>query len=140
MTKSLARLTLPALLTLAIALAAVPSARPDEKAKGGTRLAHSVFINLKDHTPEARARLAASCHKHLDAIEGATSFAVGTIAEDVVEPKVSVRDFDVSLLVVFESREAKAKYLVDPRHVKFVEENKDSFAGVRVFDTYLTAR
>lgn len=138
MTRFPARRTALALLALTAALAAGQAPRPGEKAKGGPQLAHSVFIRLKDRTPEARARLAASCHKHLGPIEGATHFAVGTIAEDVVEPVVSIRDFDVSLLIVFESKEAEAKYLVDPRHLRFVAENKASFAGVRVFDTYLT--
>ena len=60
------------------------------------------------------------------------------MAEDVEEPGVSVRDFDVALLVVFESKEAEAKYLVAPRHLSFVEENKADFAKVRVFDSYLS--
>ncbi|MFO0953194.1 MAG: Dabb family protein [Isosphaeraceae bacterium] len=49
----------------------------------------------------------------------------------------SVRDFDVALHLVFENKEAEAKYIKNPRHVQFVEENKASFAKVRVFDSYL---
>ena len=56
------------------------------------------------------------------------------------EPGVSVRDFDVSLLLVFDDKAAEAKYLKDPRHVKFVDENKALFEKVRVFDTYLTKK
>jgi hypothetical protein len=128
--------TLALALGLTLGLAARAVSRPAENA--GPQLAHMVFFTLKERTPEARDRLVASCHKYLAGHEGATFFTVGTIADDVVEPGVSVRDFDVALHLVFETKAAEAQYLKDPRHVKFVDENKDSFAKVRVFDSYLT--
>ncbi|MFO0957935.1 MAG: Dabb family protein [Isosphaeraceae bacterium] len=120
------------LLPLAFALGAI--SRP---APAGPQLAHMVFFELKDHSAEARAKFVASCHKYLSGHEGVQYYSIGTIAEDVVEPNVSVRDFDVSLHLVFDSKESEAKYLKDPRHVKFVEENRESFGKVRVFDTYI---
>jgi hypothetical protein len=105
----------------------------------GPRLAHMVFFTLKDHSPEARQTLVSSCQKYLSDHEGTVYFSVGTIAEDVVEP-VSDRDFDVALHVVFRDKAAKNQYLTDPRHLKFVEENRDSWAKVRVFDSYLAGR
>ena len=125
----------PALAALLIA--GVAAARPADKEKAGPHLAHSVFFTLKDRSPEARAKFVASCEKYLTKHEGTVSFALGTMAEDVEEPGVSVRDFDVALLVVFESKEAEAKYLVAARHLSFVAENKAEFAKVRVFDSYL---
>ena len=104
----------------------------------GPRLAHSVFFTLKDRTPEARAALVVSCQKHLDGHEGVASFAVGAIAEDVVEP-VSVRDFDVALLIVFTSKAAGDTYQAHPRHKAFIAENRATWAQVRVFDAYLPA-
>src|SRR3954447_1174980 len=103
------------------------------------RLAHTVFFTLKDHSTEAREKVVGSCRQYLTGHEGAVSFAIGTMAEDVEEPGVSVRDYDVSLLVVFASKAAEQKYLVHPRHKKFLEENKASFAKVRVFDSYLVS-
>ena len=50
---------------------------------------------------------------------------------------MSVKDFDVALHVVFANKAFKAKYLASERHKKFVDENRDSFAGVRVFDSFL---
>ena len=101
-------------------------------------LAHMVFFNLKDHSKESRERFIASCEKYLAEHEGALSFSVGTIAEDEdVQEPVSVKDFDVALHVVFENKAAKAKYLKSDRHQKFVDENRASFAGVRVFDSFL---
>ena len=101
------------------------------------QLSHSVIFKLKDSSPKERERFLASCEKHLTGHHGAVSFAVGTIAEDVVEP-VSDREFDVALHVVFEGKAHLAEYLKSERHDKFVAENKDRFAKVRVFDSYVS--
>ena len=124
-----------ALAAFACALAVVPAA--SAKDEGGPKLAHMVFFTLKDRSAEAREKFVASCHKYLSNHEGAVYYSVGTIAEDVVEPGVSVRDFDVALHVVFEDKAAKLKYLEHERHKKFVDENKAQFAKVRVLDSYL---
>ena len=100
------------------------------------QLAHAVVFALKDRSPEARARFVASCEKYLTGHRGTVTFAVGVIADDVVEP-VSDREFDVTLHVVFESKKMLEGYLKSERHDQFVAENKDGFAKVRVFDSYL---
>ena len=102
------------------------------------QLAHMVFFALKDHSKESREKFIASCEKYLSEHEGTVYFSVGTIAEDKdVEEPVSVKDFDVALHVVFENKAAKAKYLASERHKQFVNENRESFAGVRIFDSFL---
>jgi hypothetical protein len=102
------------------------------------QLAHMVFFALKDHSKESREKFLASCEKYLSDHEGTVYFSVGTIAEDKdLEEPVSVKDFDVALHVVFENKAAKAKYLASDRHKQFVDENRESFAGVRVFDSFL---
>lgn len=100
------------------------------------QLAHMVFFTLKDHSKASREAFVASCHKYLKGHEGVVYYSVGTIAEDVEEP-VSVRDFDVALHLVFESKESEARYLKDPRHQQFVDENRPHFEKVRVFDSYI---
>jgi len=47
-------------------------------------------------------------------------------------------DFDVSLHIVFVNKAAHDKYQEHPRHLKFIEENKDNWEKVRVFDSYLS--
>lgn len=121
----------------AIALVAIASAVAFTNKDAAPRQAHSVFFTLKDNSPEARAEFIKSCQKYLTGHEGTVSVSFGTIAEDITEGEVSVRDFDVALLLVFENKEAGQKYLVAPRHKQFVEENKAKFAKVRVFDSYL---
>lgn len=126
-------------LAAVVALAAgwMIGAKPMTKA--AKPLAHMVFFGLKDRSPEARAEFVKSCQKNLGGHDGTVYFSVGTIAEDVVEQGVSVRDFDVALHLVFDSKESKDKYLKDPRHDAFVAENREKFAGVRVFDSYIAA-
>lgn len=110
------------------------AARPADE---GPQLAHMVFFTLTEDSAEDLEKLVAACHT-LSSIEGVTYFSVGTRAEDVEEPGVSVKDFDVALQTVFESKEAKQAYLVHPVHEAFVEDNKDLWSQVRVFDSYLT--
>jgi hypothetical protein len=102
------------------------------------QLAHMVFFALKDRSTESREKFLASCDKYLSEHEGTVYYSAGIIAEDKdVEEPVSVKDFDVALHVVFENKAAKAKYLASERHKTFVDENRESFAGVRVFDSFL---
>ena len=106
--------------------------------KAEPQLAHMVFFALKDHSKESRERFIESCEKYLSGHEGTVYFSVGTIAEDKdVQEPVSVKDFDVALHCVFVNKGAKATYLASERHKKFVDENRESFAGVRVFDSFL---
>ena len=105
------------------------------------QLAHMVFFALKDHSKDSRERFIASCDKYLSNHDGTVYYSVGTIAEDKdVQEPVSVKDFDVALHVVFADRAAKEKYLAHPRHKQFVDENREGFAKVRVFDSYLTGK
>jgi hypothetical protein len=99
-----------------------------------TVLAHNVFFTLKDKTPAARQKLVDACRKYLTGHPGTVSFAVGTRAEELQRP-VNDRDFDVSLHLVFTDKAAHDRYQDSPRHVQFVEENKDTWKQARVFDS-----
>ena len=136
MRNALIGLSLLALIT-SFALSATARLADDKE----PQLAHMVFFALKDHSKEARERFMASCIKYLSDHDGTAYFSVGSIAEDndLLEP-VSVKDFDVALHVVFESKAGKLKYLASERHKQFVDENRESFAGVRVFDSFLKPR
>jgi quinol monooxygenase YgiN len=98
-------------------------------------LAHSVYFLLKDRTPAAIARLLAGCREHLTGHPGTTCFAVGTCAD--YARQVNDRDYDVALVIVFESRAAHDAYQAAPRHTQFVAEHAETWAKVRVFDADL---
>ena len=122
-------------LALALSSTAAFAADKAEKAEkaGGGQIAHMVYFTLKDNTPEARKKLVDACKKHLDKHEGTVYFSAGTLSDDF-KREVNDRDWDVALHLVFKDKAAHDKYQDHPRHTKFIEENKDNWKKVRVFD------
>ena len=122
------------LMMAGLALVVSQTGRAAEEAKGGKMLAHNVFFSLNDATPAAKAKLVAACKKYLSGHPGAIFFAAGTIAEECNRP-VNDRDFDVALHVIFKDKASQDVYQTAERHLKFIEENKDNWKKVRVFDS-----
>ena len=102
------------------------------------QLAHMVYFKLKDRTGDAKEKLVVACKKHLSGHEGTAYFSVGVLANEL-DREVNDQDFDVSLNLVFRNKAAHDTYQTHPRHLRFIEENKDSWTAVRVFDSYLAA-
>jgi Stress responsive A/B Barrel Domain len=121
----------------AVAMMAPLGSRATGAAAEGPQLAHMVYFKLKDNSGGARAKLVAACKLYLTGHDGVVSFATGTLAGDL-KRDVNDRDFDVSLHIVFDNKAAHDKYQDHPRHLKFVEENKENWEKVRVFDSYLS--
>ncbi len=61
-------------------------------------------------------------------------FGVGTLVPDLDRP-VNDRNFHVGLHMVFADRKAHDTYQVHDRHKNFIEQNKDTWRQVRVFDS-----
>ena len=97
-------------------------------------LAHNVYFSLKDNSAQAKRRLVDACKKYLAKHPGTVFFAAGTLAEELDRP-VNDRDFDVGLHLVFKNKEAHDKYQEAPLHNQFIEENKENWKKVRVFDS-----
>ena len=96
-----------------------------------------VYFKLKDATPEARTKLVDSCKKYLADQDGLLLFSAGVLADDF-KREVNDREFDVALHLVFTDKAAHDKYQDHPDHLKFIDENKDTWAKVRVFDSEFT--
>jgi hypothetical protein len=129
------KLTALCLLSLAAVSVARPSPAIAAEAKEA-RLSHNVYFSLNDNSDAAKEKLVAACKKYLSGHPDTASFAVGVLARDLNRP-VNDRDFDVALLLVFKSKAAHDQYAKAERHLKFIEENKDNWKKVRVFDSYL---
>ena len=99
------------------------------------RLAHHVFFTLKDKSPEAIDRLIADCQTYLNDHDGVVDFAVGRRDAELSRP-VNVA-FDVSLHVIFRDRAAHDVYQTAPRHVEFIERQKENWEQVQVCDSLL---
>lgn len=100
-------------------------------------LSHDVYFSLKDRSPEARDKLIAACKEYLSGHPGTIWFAVGPLGEEF-QRDVNDRDFDVALHLVFKNKAAHDEYSKAERHQKFIEETKDDWAKVRVFDSYVS--
>ncbi len=100
------------------------------------QVAHMVYFQLKDQSDESKEKFLASCKKYLDGHTGVVHFSVGIRIADL-DREVNDQTFDISLNVVFKNRAAHDQYQVNPRHLKFIAENKDLWQHVRVFDSYL---
>jgi len=115
-------------------LPAGQAAQPDRDAK--SMVAHNVFFTLKDRSDVAKTKLVEACRIHLKGHPGEVFFAAGVLAADL-KREVNVTDFDVSLHLVFKTKEDQDRYQTAPRHLKFIEENQANWAKVRVFDSYV---
>jgi hypothetical protein len=96
-------------------------------------IAHMVYFTLKDASPAAQEKLVSDCHRYLKGAPGVVFFAAGTRVVDLTRG-VNVQDFHVGLHMAFESRKTHDDYQVSENHLKFIAENKDNWAQVRVFD------
>jgi hypothetical protein len=125
-------------LTIALGLSCLLPARTGagQESPKGTMIAHMVYFDLKDTSGPAKAQMVEACEKYLKNHPGVVFFAAGTIAEDL-ERDVNVRDFHVSLHLVFRTRADHDRYQTAPAHLQFIKENSARWARVRVFDSYV---
>ena len=96
--------------------------------------AHNVYFTLNDASQEQTDTLVAECHRYLKDHPGVVFFAAGTVSQ-AHDREVNVRDFDVSLHVIFDSVDNQDAYQEAPDHLTFIERNKANWKQVRVFDS-----
>jgi hypothetical protein len=126
--------TLTALLLCVGFAAAADDEKKPAKKPVEPQIGHMVFFKLKSPSPENRAKLVEACKKYLADHEGIAYFSAGVIGDDF-KRDVNDRDWDVALHLVFASKAAHDKYQDAPDHKTFIDENKDGWEKVRVFDS-----
>lgn len=99
-------------------------------------LAHNVFFTLKDSSDKAIDALIEDCYTYLKDNPGIIYFSAGHLVSEH-NREVNVTDFHVGLHVVFEDKSYHDKYQSVEKHIIFINRNKDNWAQVRVFDTYI---
>jgi hypothetical protein len=97
-------------------------------------IGHMVYFSLKDNSDAAKQKLVAACKQYLAKHEGTVFFAAGVVGQEF-NREVNDRDWDVGLHLVFQNKAAHDKYQDHPLHKKFIEENRDNWKKVRVFDS-----
>lgn len=103
-----------------------------------TQLNHVVFFDLKNDDDASVQALVDGCYKYLAPHDGIVYFSAGPRHKEY-QRDVNDLDFDVALTVVFESTEAQDAYQVTEPHMQFIEELKDNWERVRVFDSRVKA-
>ena len=104
--------------------------------QGPMHLVHDVYFTLNDDSDAAQAKLVNDCYKYLSKHPGVVFFAAGERVE-AHERDVNIRDWDVSLHIVFETKDYHDQYQKAPDHYKFIDENKENWKSVRVFDSFI---
>ena len=99
-------------------------------------LIHDVYFTLNDDSETARSKLVEDCYKYLSNHPGIVFFAAGQVVESH-KRDVNVRDWQVSLHIVFKNKSYHDQYQKAPDHLKFIEENQDNWKSVRVFDSFI---
>jgi len=99
-------------------------------------LGHYVFFSLHDATPGAIDAFIASGEALLAPQEGIVFFGMGPRTQDLNRP-VNDTQFDVGLQIIFSDRAAHDRYQEVPEHLKFIEQNKENWSKIRVFDVDL---
>src|SRR5262249_6294026 len=100
----------------------------------GPQIGHMVYFTLKDNSPAAKKKLVDACKKDLKDHEGVVYFSAGVINEEL-KRDLNDREFDVALHLVFKNKASHDKYQTAKTHLQFIEENKESWKKVRVFDS-----
>jgi hypothetical protein len=126
----------PVLAIVAVIVLRAGAAREKEKPMSKGNIAHMVYFKLKDNSEAIRQKLIDSIKKHLDKHEGTVYFSAGVIGDDF-KRDVNDREWDIGLHLVFKDKAAHDKYQDHPRHNQFVEDNKATWAKVRVFDAVI---
>lgn len=97
-----------------------------------TVLSHVVIFNLAD--PSQADALIDDCDRLLTGIETIDSYACGKHIE-TGRPAV-LHDYDVALVVGFDSQADYSAYLTDPLHTEFLERWSTKIDDVRIYDLY----
>ena len=126
------------LAAAAVAMTASPGSRATGAAADGPQLAHMVYFKLKDTSGAARAKLARRLQALPHRPRGHGLLRRRHPRRRPERARSTTMNFDVSLHLVFANKAAHDKYQEHPRHLKFVEENKENWEKVRVFDSYLS--
>lgn len=100
------------------------------------QLSHMVYFTLSDDSEPMIQELLQSCQHYLSDHPGVVYFSVGRLNKDLARP-VNDHGYQVTINVVFDSRESHDLYQVAPRHLQFIAEQKSNWKQVRIFDSDL---
>ena len=124
-------------MTACIALLATGCGTGQKKlGKDSQTLVHNVYFTLIDASDEKKAEMINDCYTYLEDHPGIVYFSAGTVSPEHSRP-VNVKDFDVSLHMVFDSIAAHDAYQISEDHQTFIKRTKGNRKKLRVFDSLI---
>lgn len=98
-------------------------------------LFHSIYFSLKDTSAANIKRFTEICLKYLSPHPGIQEFTIGGLTD--IKRDVSVRNFDVGVDIVYESKKAYDDYLNSQGHKDFFPATEGMITNTYIFDSYL---
>lgn len=99
-------------------------------------LVHNVFFTLKDSSDAVTKNLIEDCYAYLKDQPGIVYFSAGCLVPEN-NRNANITDYHIGLHIVFSDKSYHDSYQDSEKHLLFVDRNKDNWAKVRVFDTYV---
>jgi hypothetical protein len=108
--------------------------KSEAKATPRPHYVHTVIFYLKKDAPEGESEaLIQDAHELLTKIPSVRFLSIGRPAKQST-PKFSVKDYQVGLLVLFDSFDGLKTYLDHPLHLKYVERHAKYLEKIPVYD------
>ncbi|PCJ56163.1 MAG: transcription-repair coupling factor [Planctomycetota bacterium] len=95
-------------------------------------IVHNVYFWLNDNVTSDEIEAFKNELKALKSIDGVVDLQLGRPAQtlrDIVD-----KSYSIGLMVVFTDIEAHDRYQADVKHVNFIENNKDKWNKIQIYD------
>ena len=96
---------------------------------------HNLYFSLTDKSPASIQKFTDICIKYLSRHPGIRQFTTGGLTD--IKRDVSVRNFDVAVSIIYESKKAYDEYLKSKEHDEFFPATSGMIKDTYIFDTYL---
>jgi len=101
-------------------------------------LFHSIYFSLVDKSAANIAKFTDICAKYLAPHPGIQQYCCGGLTD--IKRDVSVRNFDVGVDIIYESKQAYDDYLKSELHDDFFPATEGMIDGTYIFDSYLKSQ
>lgn len=96
---------------------------------------HSLYFSLVDKSPNSISNFTEICVRYLSSHPGILQFTTGGLTD--IKRDVSVRNFDVSVDIIYDSKLAYENYLKSEDHDAFFPATEGMIADTYIFDSYI---
>ncbi len=96
---------------------------------------HDLYFSLKDKSAENIKKFTDICVEYLSGHPGIQLFTTGGLTD--IKRNVSVRNFDVAVSIIYESKKAYDDYLTSKKHEDFFPATAGMIDNTYIFDSYI---